>query len=231
MECTRLSSAQRILRGIQNWSNPRAHVTLLVNNAPPHIKLTPEWLIWQSGTLVIKTEYFPVRNGTIVIADKEGRWPAVRIPFGEKYPAEVRWDRRFANGILAPSGDYRVTVSACNIYDLCSEKSATIKIPWYAPAIPTAIVPTKVVDVEQEPKTQIVRPISTTVPPAIDIPEIEPEIAPKPEVDTEVARSLLSFIVLIALMWAISSASVADKRPAAILAIAKTISSRKHKGE
>jgi hypothetical protein len=86
-----------------------AHVTLIVNNAPPHIQLTPEWLIWQSGTLVIKTEYFPLRNGTIVIADKEGQWPAVRIPLGEKYPAEIRWDRRFANGILAPlwelSGD------------------------------------------------------------------------------------------------------------------------------
>jgi hypothetical protein len=92
-----------------------APFTLIVNNAPPHIKLSPEWFIWQSGILVIKTEYFPLRNGTIVIADKQGRWPAVRIPFGEKYPAEIRWDRRFANGILAPSGDYQVTVSACNI--------------------------------------------------------------------------------------------------------------------
>jgi hypothetical protein len=200
-----------------------AHVSLIVNNAPPHIKLTPEWLIWNSGTLVITTEYFPVRNGTIVIADKEGRWPEVRIPFGEKYPEEIRWDRRFANGILAPSGDYRVTVSACNVYNFCSERDAMIRIPWYAPVIPTEIVPTSVVTVEQEPKTQIVRSVSTVVPPVIDGPSSESELGTKPQVKDEVATSLLSFIVLIALLWTISSAYLADKRPAAIRAIAKTI--------
>jgi hypothetical protein len=42
---------------------------------------------------------------------------------------------------------------------------------------------------------------------------------------------LLSFVVLIALMWAISSAALSDKLPMAIRAIAKTISSHKHKGE
>jgi hypothetical protein len=48
-----------------------AGITLLVNNSHPHIKLTAEWFIWQSGTLVIETEYFALRNGTIVIADKD----------------------------------------------------------------------------------------------------------------------------------------------------------------
>ena len=24
-------------------------VTVIINNAPPHIKLTPEWFIWDSG--------------------------------------------------------------------------------------------------------------------------------------------------------------------------------------
>jgi hypothetical protein len=208
-----------------------AQVTLLVNNASPHIKLTPEWFIWQSGVLVIKTEYFPVRNGTIVIADKAERWPAVRIPFGEKYPVEIRWDRRFANGILAPSGDYRVTVLACNTYDLCSKREALIKIPWYAPVIPTEISPTSVVAVEQEPKNEIERPISTMVPPATDSRHMEPEMDTEPQVKDEVAHSLFSFIILIVLMWVISSAYLADKRPAAIRAIAKTISSQKYKGE
>jgi hypothetical protein len=202
-----------------------------VNNAPPHIQLTPEWLIWQSGTLVIKTEYFPVRNGTIVIADNAGRWPAVRIPFGEKYPAEIRWDRRFANGILAPSGDYLVTVSACNLYDLCSEKSATIKIPWYAPVLPTAAAPMEMVEVEQEPGLQTQQPAATMVPPAIELTVPDSEAPSEPQIDYETPASLFSFGVLIALMWVISSAALADKRPMAIRAIAKTISSHKHKGE
>jgi len=208
-----------------------AHVTLLVNNAPPHIKLTPEWFIWQSGLLVIKTEYFPVRDGSIVISDKEGRWPAVRIPFGEKYPTEIKWDRRFANGVLAPSGNYRVTVSACNVYDLCSEKEATIKIPWYTVPLPTASVPTKTVEVEQEPRPQIELPVATTVPPTAEISVADSEVPAESKADNETTPSLLSFVVLIALMWAISSSALADKRPVAIRAIAKTISSQKHKGE
>jgi hypothetical protein len=208
-----------------------AHVTLIVNNAPPHIKLTPEWLIWESGNLVIKTEYFPLRNGTIVIADKEGRWPSVKIPFGEKYPAEIRWDRRFANGILAPSGNYRVTVSACSIYDLCSEKSATIKIPWYAPVLPTTAAPTEMVEVEQVPRLQTQQPEATMVPPAIEITVLNTEVPSEPQADYETSASLLSFLILIASMWVISSAALADKRPISIRAIAKTISSHKHQGE
>ncbi len=208
-----------------------AHVTLLVNNAPPHIKLTPEWYIWQSGFLVIKTEYFPVRDGSIVISDKEGRWPAVRIPFGDKFPAEIKWDRQFANGVLAPSGNYRVTVSACNVYDLCSEKSATIKIPWYAVPLPTASVPTEMAEVEQEPRPQIELPVAITVLPTVEISVSDSEVPAESKLDNETTRSLLSFVVLIALMWAISSAALADKRPLAVHAIAKTISSQKHKGE
>lgn len=208
-----------------------AHVTLLVNNAPPHIKLTPEWFIWQSGTLVIKTEYFPVRDGTIVISDKEQRWPSVKIPFGEKYPAEIKWDRRFANGILAPSGDYRVTVSACNIYDLCSEKSALIKVPWYSSVLPTVSAATQIVEVGQQPQPQTEQPVPTHITPTFEVTVIEPEVETPSQVHNETAPSLLAFVAFIDLMWVISSASLADKRPVAIHAIAKTISSQKFKGE
>jgi hypothetical protein len=208
-----------------------AYVSLLVNNAPPHIKLTPEWFIWQSGSLVIKTEYFPIRAGTIVIADTQGRWPSVKIPFGKKYPAEIKWDRRFANGVLAPSGDYRVTVSACNIYDLCSEKKATIKIPWIAVVLPTEPVPTKMVEIEQESRPQIEEPTTITMPPTIEDSVAGPEIEAESITRARPAPHFLSSIVFIALMWAISSAALTDKRPVAIRAIAKTITLQKYKGE
>jgi hypothetical protein len=67
-----------------------ARATLLVNNTPPHIKLTPEWLIWESGSLLIKTDYFPIRDGSIVIFDKQKRWPEVRIPFGRSTRQKLR---------------------------------------------------------------------------------------------------------------------------------------------
>jgi len=46
----------------------------------------------------------------------------------------------------------------------------------------------------------------------------------------EPALSLLSFVVLIALMWAVSSASLADGDPLAIRAIAETMALQKHMG-
>jgi nitrogen fixation-related uncharacterized protein len=60
---------------------------------------------------------------------------------------------------------------------------------------------------------------------------MDSEIETTPQPADEVARSLLSFIVLITFMWAISSAYLADNRPAAIRSIAKTISSQKYEGE
>lgn len=217
--------------GNQESIESGAHVTLLVNNAAPHIKLTPEWFIWQSGSLVIKTEFFPVRDGTIIIADKEGMWPSVKIPFGEKYPRDIKWDRRFANEVLAPSGNYRVTVSVCNIYDLCSEKSATIKIPWYAVPLPAAAAPTEMVEVEQESGPRIEQSPATPAPPVVATSVANFEVPVESKMDNKTSDSLLSFVVLIALMWAIASATLTDKRPVAIRAIAKTISSQKHKGE
>ena len=205
-----------------------AQVTLLINNAPPHIKLTPEWFIWQSGLLAIKTDYFPVRDGSIVIADKDERWPSIRIPFGEKYPKEIKWDRRFANGVLAPSGDYRVTVSACNIFDLCSEKSATIKIPWIAAVLPTEPVATQLVGVD-EPQVNELSP--TSIPPVIAPPAAQSPVQPESKTGYKPALSLLSFTVLFALMWAVSFAALSDKRPVAIHAIVETIILQKHKGE
>ncbi len=202
-----------------------AHVTLFVNNVPPHIKLTPEWFIWQSGSLLIKTEYFPLKDGLIVIADPQNRWPKVEIPFGEKYPPEIKWDRRFANRILAPIGNYDVTVSACNTYNLCSEKSAVIKIPWFAITVPTAIVPTPVAEVAQEMKPEI-KETSTPVPPVAEASSIR--IRPQSKKGLTPTASILTWVVLIALMWAIASAALADTRPAAIRAIAKTISQKQN---
>ena len=216
--------------GNQELVESAAHITLLVNNAPPHIKLTPEWFVWESGSLLIKTEYFPVRDGMIVISDPGKRWPSIRIPFGQKYPAEIRWDRRFANGVPAPSGTYRVTVSACNMYDLCAEKSATIKIPWIVAVHPSVPVPTMMVEVEQEATPEVKEPSETPVAPAVEASSAGIEIRTQSKAGHKPAPSILSFVVIVALMWAVASAALADKRPKAIHAIAKSISQR-HKGD
>ena len=123
-----------------------AEVTVVVNNGPPHIKLTPEWFIWDKGLLTITYDYVPLKDGSLTIFDPQNRWPKIEIPFGDDYPKTVSWDRRFADGTIAPSGNYRVMIKACNTYDLCSQKTATIKIPWISVLIPTVspVVPTLV---------------------------------------------------------------------------------------
>lgn len=217
------------LAGNQELGGLRGQATLLVNNTPPRIRITPEWRIWETGTLWIGTDYFPLKEGVIVIADAQGRWPEVRIPFGEKYPQDIVWDRRFANGIVAPSGNYLVTVSACNIYDLCSEKSASIKIPWYATALPAAATPARVVEVPPAPEKEIKDPISTAAPPIVQPSAGSLGRAVKQAKQTTI--SLLPIVVLIALLGIISSSAVIDRRPGAIRAIAETITMQKYQGD
>jgi hypothetical protein len=196
-----------------------AHIGVIINNAPPHIKLTPEWFIWDSGELSIKTEYFPLKSGTVTIFDPQNRWPKVEIPFDEKYPSTIAWDRRFANGVPAPTGNYYVDVKACNTYNLCSSKSATIKIPWVAVTLPTV-----------SPAAPTVMPTSSVVENLPEQPEITPVVVvedtssqtSKP-VEREPLSIALSLIAFIALMWAVASAALSDKRPVAINAIIKTI--------
>jgi hypothetical protein len=204
-------------------SDSGAQITVIINNAPPHIKLTPEWFVWDSGELVIKTDYFPVREGSVTISDPQNRWPKVEIPFGEKYPSTIKWDRRFANGILAPIGNYRVEVKACNTYDLCSNKRATIKIPWISVILPTVspvpptVVPSKpaVENIPERSATEI--PSVVVVEDSFPQPTVHNSEKPKP---VGIALWLVAFL---ALMWAVASAALSDKRPVAINAITKTI--------
>jgi hypothetical protein len=206
---------------VVSTDNSGAHVGVIINNAPPHIKLTPEWFIWDSGELVIKTEYFPLKSGTVTISDPQHRWPKVEIPFGERYPSTIQWDRRFANGVPAPIGNYYVEVEACNTYNLCSSKSATIKIPWISVILPTVspaaptVVPTSTA-VENFPGQS-----ETQVPPLVVVEDSSSQTF-KP-VEREPLRIALSLVVFIALLWAVASAALSDRRPVAINAITKTI--------
>jgi hypothetical protein len=72
--------------------------------------------------------------------------------------------------------------------------------------------------------------LQTTVPQVSLIDPAEPE-SEQPIIEEPVAPMfpILAVVSLITLMWALSSAALADPRPKAILAIAKTISERKDK--
>ena len=80
----------------------------MVDNQPPSVSLTKRWWIWETGMLKVSPNTFPIASVRLKISDRQNRWPAVVMEYDlDKVPGAVSWDRHFANGILAPSGEYR----------------------------------------------------------------------------------------------------------------------------
>jgi hypothetical protein len=205
-----------------------AEVTVVVNNGPPHIKLTPEWFIWDQGLLTITYDYVPLKYGSLTIFDPQNRWPKIEIPFGKDYPKTVTWDRRFADGTIAPSGNYRVTVKACNTYDLCSKKTAKIKIPWITVLMPT-VSPVAPPSVPEQPSVENIPARSETpIPPVVVVEDFFPEIQTTNSVERKPVSMALWLVAFVALMWAVASAALSDRRPLAINAITKTIKQKQN---
>jgi len=156
------------------------------------------------------------------ISDRQNRWPAVVLEYDpDKVPGLVSWDRSFANGILAPSGEYRVDVEACDVHDLCDSATGVIAIPVVATGTPT-FTPTPTVTA-----TATFTPTSTateTAFPTVISVTLIPEVTPVP---TQIMESrpypLWQVLGSLGLMLAIASASVADPRPEAVWRLSETL--------
>jgi len=222
------------IRGIDVAGNREFPVplTLLVDNFPPHVKITDSWWIWESGEFIISSNNFSIGEIKVTISDPMNRWPAVKFSYDtDTTLANITWDRRFADGTLAPSGNYHATVLACDIYGNCASDRGVIKVPFLAPIPPTAtpmstMPPTPVSTMTMPPSP--VPQVQSVIPQATNVEATQPE---QEQLTVTVhpvsALQVLVVVVFIALMWALSLAALADPRPKAILAIAKTISQRK----
>lgn len=216
-----------------NHENP-IPLTLLADNFPPHVKVTDSWWIWESGNVKVSDNGFSIHEIKVTISDPQGRWPSVVLTYNPSTTSfDLTWDRRFSDGTLAPSGTYHVSVFACDIHGICTSDRGVINIPFIAPIPPTAThspvpSPTPVSSMTAVPSPT---PHVQTVAPQTPLPDFVESESEQPT-NTEPNTSMLpvlAVICLIALMWAISSAALADPRPRAILAIAKTLSIKKDK--
>lgn len=215
-----------------NHENP-IPLTLIVDNFPPNVKITNSWWIWESGTIKVSANGFPINEIKVTISDPKGRWPSVVLTYNPSTTSsDVTWDRRFSDGTLAPSGNYSVSVLACDIYGNCASDRGVINIPFIAPIPPTATPsplpsPTSITTMTAVPSP--IPHVQTVVPQAPPIDNVEP-VREQPTIVGHRARVLpiLAVVSLIALMWAVSSAALADPRPKAILEIAKTISQKRN---
>lgn len=181
---------------------------------PPAVSLTEHWWIWESGVLQITPKTYPITSVKLTISDPQKRWPAVTLEFDPRKESElVIWDRRFADGTLAPSGEYPVQVRVCDDHSLCGSAVGRISVPdgvW--PTMTPTFTPTT-----SSTTLPSVTPTRTRIPDS-PTPELIVPTTPIPSAPTPrpVAWPLWQILDLVGLMIVIASASVVDPRPKAL---------------
>lgn len=208
------------MRGIDIAGNVggSASVTLLVDNGPPSVSITDRWWIWETGQLRVSPNHFPITSVKVTVRDPKNRWPGVVMdlkPGKTSFP--ILWDRRFADGTLAPSGEYPVIAVACDVNGLCGQDTGTIVIPVVATSTATlspsqtatttsvpspTSTPTKI---EPTPTLVLVTPISEEIPNPV-----------------QSSFPLWQILGLLGLFMVVASASVVDPRPKALKRLGET---------
>jgi hypothetical protein len=104
-------------------------LVVAVNNAPPKVSLSEWWWIWESGRLSVQPGVTAL--GSVHLQIGCGNLPDVVIKFDspDNLPSDFTWNRRCGDGTLAESGEYTVTLTACNIYGKCASAKGMIRIP------------------------------------------------------------------------------------------------------
>ncbi|MEP0806810.1 MAG: hypothetical protein HRF47_15120 [Chloroflexota bacterium] len=196
-----------------NIGNP-ASITLVVENGPPSVSISERWWIWESGKLKISPNHFPIASVKVTIRDPQNRWPARVLNFDPgEVPDSISWDRRFADGTLAPSGEYKVEAGVCDIHDLCGRDTGIIAIP-FATTSTVAVTPSPTPTLTVTPQATLM-PIQKFATPTLVLVTPLPETPSVPALPAKSVPSWQLFGLLV-LFLAIASASVVDPRPAAL---------------
>jgi hypothetical protein len=208
------------VRGMDRAGNDSdvSTISLTVDNAPPAVSITEWWWIWESGTLKVSSNHFPIATIQVTIRDPQKRWKEVVLEFDPgRNSYLVKWDRRFGDGTLAPAGEYPVLAVACDVNGLCGQDTGRIVIPEMATSTATLTpYPT-----ETSTLMPSITSTATHVPPT---PTLVLETS-TPEEISEPARSSLplwQIIGLLGLFMVIASASVVDPRPKALKRLGET---------
>lgn len=174
-----------LVRATDNAGHSEMPVSLnvTVNNAPPKVSLSEWWWIWESGATKVDPGITPLESVRLQIAC--GNLPDVVLKFNdlEKLPSTFSWDRRCGNGTLAASGDYTVTLTACNINGKCASAQGVIRIPEgqvtktpmpittpipepspTRPAVIPTAIPTQIIVLPTVPKPQLPEPVPPSWP-------------------------------------------------------------------
>jgi hypothetical protein len=202
-----------------------ARVRIIVGNRPPKVEIQDSWWLWEAGDLKVQQRQISIRDVTLRISCAPYHPDVVLVYTGENFPASVTWDRRCGNGAYAAeSGDYPVTLMACDTFGHCAEDSGFIKVPLIAPPAPTktpTVEPAVAATATPEATRSVQKPHPTPtrlVPPPVVTPVPVPA-APFPQP----AWLAWSLGILLAGLLALATAAVLDPRPRALRRLGKTL--------
>lgn len=187
---------------------------------PPAVSLTEHWWIWESGILKVIPKTFPITSVRLTISDPQNRWPAVVLEYDpRKVPELVFWDRRFADGTLAPPGDYHVAVRACDDHGLCASALGTISIPDGDVPTSTLVASPTVTFTAMPSITPTMTRILASPTPVL----VTPTLIPIDPVRPNHSWPVWQLLSLLGLFLVIASASVVDPRPVAVDRLRETV--------
>ena len=214
-----------IIKGTDHATNEEdtTHTYKVINELPrPDVQ--DQWYVWNAGYLKIWVGDLPVTKISISIADWKNRWPAREWNYDnvKDVPTEIKWDRKFADGTLAPIGDYAVRVTVWDSYNRTGHDEGKILIP--SGPIPTAVIS---METPTATATQTLVPTatSTRTPQQTAVPTLTtiPTTAPAAPVEQQRMHFLpiLALLVFLGLLMGLGLSASRDPRPAANLRLAE----------
>jgi hypothetical protein len=208
----------RALDAAGNLQSPGSIVTIIAANRPPLVDVQERWNVWEAGSLSVRENgSVPIDTVRITIRDPLGRWPAVVQEVSMRnVPKSISWNRKFADGILAPSGEYEVIAEARDIYGNQASDRGVIVIPLVATATMTS-TPT----MTPSPSSTLVwTPVPTqeNVVPALPI----EQTTPSPVAPSEKPLALWQPAGLIGWFVVLAIAVITDTRPHALARLQET---------
>jgi hypothetical protein len=219
------------VRASDNASNQEhtAKVTLVVGNQAPSASITPLWLDFGSANVSFKLGSLPIAGARITVSDPLGRWPAAVFDYsGSNLPGKFSWLGRMGDGSIAYVGKYDVTVRVWDSFGNTGTASAWVIIPL--PPAQATITPTKAVaPVVPRPTSTLTRQPTaaatpTTEKPPVAVVKTAPVIKPAKKIQPSNIQIILwPAFTFVGLLAVLSSASLSDRRPWELQALAKSL--------
>jgi hypothetical protein len=200
-----------------------ARVQIIIGNKPPKVEVQASWWLWESGALTVQPRQIDLRDVTLRISCAPYHPDVVLIYPGDQLPTALKWDRLCGNGAYAAeSGDYPVTVTACDVFGHCAAATGVIKVPFIAPPVPTWTPTPQPSPTPAATATQLAR--STTQPTAQPTLAPAPHPRPVPREPTPEPNWLAAALLIgLAGLVGLASAAIFDPRPRALRRLGKTL--------